>query len=766
MPHRPPDVNPPLQIPAPFGHWLIAGDRLVCRLPRREVVVSAPGRLLAEVAAACDGVRRWSEVMQTLAARWPRRQLAAFLRGLAAQQVLVEAGELWAHWGALAQLPQAPVATGAQLAELPTRSQARLLPGEGPWLDEVRSCSNPIAAVLQHRESLRTFADRPIPHEALCSILWAAHGVTRPAASGALRWHRSCGSGGNMHSARWIVAVLRELPPQQPSGTGLAAGLHEARFHTAGGVSFERIAGPQHHAWRCLGDPRVLRYASALVLPVLDIAVPARKYGNRATLFALIEAGQSLQNAQLMATSLRVASMLRGDTVAGRVLEIPALRAEQGAHWLAVPGMVLGAWPSDEEREAQAADALLQVSHNLQVPDSTGFAFAARRPHPGDATGASGITGATGAARANHAMPAGSGRSADPALALTKAEAEAWERIAWSTASRVFEARAGELRDLLHPELLVAYSPRQYASARFPFKPFSPRRISLWTEARDCESGQARAVLADGVFAFDALPARHRQHACTNASTSGVAAGTSIDDALMRAALELIERDALVCAWLAGAAPARVEPASLPADAQRRIEALQGQGLQLAVLDLQSPWCVVLAVFAQSQAMPFTALTAAAAFGREEALAKALDEAEGRFAHAACFPVQAGSADPMRAIERYYRDPRTYRRSDFFAQAPRALRFGSVGRAGARDWPGLRSRLHRQGLRLHAVDLTPDAASVEQGRSRLHVVRALVPGLVPIWFHRGVQPQGMPRFKQFAAVRGARPAGHYIHPFT
>ncbi|GAB2584721.1 hypothetical protein GCM10027034_16330 [Ramlibacter solisilvae] len=711
------------------------------------MTVHAPHELLAMLMELCDGSRSWSDVVASLGKRWPVDTVTAFMSRLVMEAVLVEAGELWARWSEVAQLPQqhATVATEAKIAALPARAQSRLLPGEGLWAEAVRSRKNALAVTLDKRESFRTFTDEALSQEALCSILWAAHGVTRAPATAGVPWHRTSGSGGNMHSARWFVAVLRALPLEAHGGTALPPGVYEARFHQLGGVSLKRVPGHAQDAWRCLRDPRVLRYASALLLPVYDIAIPAQKYGNRATLFALIEAGQCLQNAQLMATSLGAASVLRGDTSAEETLALAGLDRRGAACWVPVPGMVVGARPSVDQRARQAADDHLRVSRSMQAPGSGGFAFAAFAPAP---------------------QLAGSGRAASAPEAMTKAEAEAWERLGWATPSRVFEARVTELESPLQPQHIVAYSPRQYASGGFAFKPFVARRAYLWGEALDTESGRSHAVLADCLHALDSLPSKHRRYAYTNASTSGVAAGIRFEDALMRATLELIERDAFVCSWLTGAAPACVEPDSLPREAQRRIAGLRSEGLDITVLDLANAWCPVLAVFGQSHSLPFTAITAAAAFSPEHALRKALDEAEGRFGHARHFPAAQPGDNAMRAIERYYRDARTYRRSDFFAQAALSTRFRSVGRGCAHNWDALQSRLRAEGLRLYAADITPQGAAADQGRTPLHIVRAFVPGLVPIWFHRGTQPQGMPKFNRSASARGGRPGGHFFHPFT
>lgn len=742
----------PLQVPIVFGHWLIEGNKLLCRLPRKIVKIQAPKKLLLEVTRCCDGSTPWERVLVRLQTCWEPSAVVAFMLDLVENGVLVEASQLWAHWGDVAQLPAATtIATKAEdIGLLHQVAEKRLLPGQGNWLEDVRLGQNRLAAALAERESTRTFADTAVSLECLCSILWAAHGVTRSGEGGMVAWHRTVASGGNMHSVRWFVAVLRDLSAEDSQGKPLVAGVYEARFHMLGGASLQKVDGEVGNAWNCLRDPRVLRFASALILPIYDVAVPGEKYGNRATLFALIEAGQALQNAQLMSSQLEAASMLRGDTIAQACLDMLGLQ-NGPAHWFVVPALVLGAKPSQDQLRQQQVENVLKIVPNLKGCSST-FAFAA-----GPA-----LTGALSPFNA-------SGRSCDPKLALKKAEAEGWERLAWESPSIKLDiARFPDLHDAIDPREIVAYSARQYALQGFPCAPFSARRQYLWAKATDATSGRIHSVLADCVYAYTALPRRFQKKAFTSASTSGMAAGTSIEDAFCRATLELVERDAFAGAWLGRRAPRAVRGYSLPHSAKRRISELTASGLRVVVSDLSTAWAPVVSIFAQSEQLPFTAITAAAHFSAEQALEKALDEMEGRIAHARHFdrPV-SGDTDPMREIERYYRSVGTFRQADFYAAARETVNFGSVGRSSFHHWEQLQTGIARDGFSLLMIDMTPEGAAVEQGRAPLRVVRALVPGLIPIWFQAGMQPEGMLRVLQSAGGAEGKPASRqFIHPFT
>lgn len=747
-------MEPPAY-PLAFGHWHLQGNQLTCRLPRKTVEVAAPGALLRAVLRLCDGRMGWREMAAELAGRWSAKSVDAFLSQLSGEGLLVEASESLAHWTELGQLPAVHrrIASERELPTLPRVAQGRLLPSLTP--SAVRGAAAALAELLRGRESHRTFADCPLASDTLCAILWSAHGVTRPADDPALLCHRTVASGGNMHSARWFVYVLRELPG---SDTPTLPGLYEARHHLEGGASLQALSGAIEDAWRMLLDPRVLRFASAVVLPVFDVTVPARKYGNRATLFATIEAGQCLQNAQLMATALGAAGMLRGDTSAAAVLEklAPHLhgRAKRRHYWVGMPALVLGLRPSAAEVMQQRGDARLQVSAAARLPavsleESGSFAFTAGPIAVGEGR--------------IHA----SGRASDPRLALDKAQAEAWERLGWASLGKVEEGACRDIDGALDPSALVAYSPAQHARPGFPLRPFSPRRSYLWVAGIEVFSGRQVRVPAECVHALSALPARYRAGACTNSSTSGVAAWMETEGALWRATLELIERDAFLRTWLAHRAPPRIALRSLPADARRAVARLRAAGCEVSVARLDAP-VAVFSVYLWDDRRPFAAITAAADFAPEAALTKALSEAEGRLSHAIAFPAaplrRASDVQGTQDVNRFYQTRRFFRNAEFWKRGSASS--GFAAEAKCRDWNALKTWLAAKGWDLLAMDLTPEGAALDQGRRSLVVMRAFVPGLLPIWFQHGLQPAGLPAFQ--AALGQRRPRGNaaFVHPFT
>ncbi len=744
--------------PMAFGHWQVHRDRLVCRMPRKTVSVQAPGALLREVLALCDGRLAWREVATQLALRWDAECVEGFLGQLSQQGAIVEAGEALACWTEIGQLPlllphAAPAEEWPLLAQA---AQSRLLPGTGVQMHGAPRKALALAALLRQRESRRTFADTALDAAALAGILWAAHGVTGTVPGPTPRPRRTVASGGRMHGMRWFVLVLRPLPARDPAAA-LQPGAYEARFHLEGGCSFERIAFHADAGWDLLQDPRVLTYASALVLPVHDAAAPARKYGNRGMLFGAVEAGQSLQNAQLMAEALGAAAVVRGDVradVAMRLLKggLKEL-GERSPRWVLMPAVVLGTRALPQQEESAARDAWISLAPTVRLGASGGFAFG-------------------GSLRVGPDEIRVGGRSAHPRVALLKAEAEAWERRGWAELGPCTQARGDDLVNAVDPRRLVAYDRHQYARPDFRLTPFDPGAPYLWRRGTDVLADREVWILAECVHALCALPAGHRARAYTNTSTSGVAAWSDQEGALCRGALELVERDAFLRAWLPHRPLPLTDPASLPADAQRRVAALAAAGHRVAVAQLGDDLVPVYSVFLQATAHAFTAITAAADFDPEQALAAALDEAEGRAANAA-----ATSARPLAGarqvrspadVDRFYRSPRFFRRSDFFASGAVCERFDRSPHRFCPDWGALQAHFVRRGLQLIAVDLTPAGAAAAQGRVPLRVVRALLPGLLPIWFQQGLHPAAMPAFLAARRAVGTRTRSPaiFVHPFT
>ena len=155
-------------------------------------------------------------------------------------------------------------------------------------------------------------------------------------------------------------------------------------------------------------------------------------------------------------------------------------------------------------------------------------------------------------------LPAGWGKGLTPADAVGSALGEAIERYSASLPDpdRIVWARLEDLEgDVLDPRLVPLYSEAQYARAGFPYVPFDPAVRHPWVSGRRLENGAE--VWVPAVFAFLSLGIGH-ENLISQGTSNGLAAATDHDDAAWRAVFELVERDAMMAAWMTGAPGRRI----------------------------------------------------------------------------------------------------------------------------------------------------------------------------------------------------------------
>jgi ribosomal protein S12 methylthiotransferase accessory factor len=343
------------------------------------------------------------------------------------------------------------------------------------------------------------------------------------------------------------------------------------------------------------------------------------------------------------------------------------------------------------------------------------------------------------------------GRAQGPVLAYEKAISEVVERTACASMSGAHRARFGELEHALDPRSVIAYDQRQYRRSDFPFARFDERRLVSWKDGVDHLSGKKIAVLADLVL-FERALGEGRRH--TAATSSGVAAHPDKEKAVQRALLELIERDAAMRAWLGRIEASRIPSRLLPRRLQRRLMDLERMGMRVVVKRLPSELAPVILVFAQHQEKAYTCTGTAAGLDVEDTLEHALMECES-------VAILRLDVDPPKIEPRQVNSPsdhsdlyaqrRYFRRADFLAAGSHTATLGKEG--APRSFKELLDRLQKKNLRLITVDLTP-----KKGARGRKVVRAIIPGLVPISFGYGLEPLG--------TFRGSGRHPVFPHPFS
>ena len=145
----------------------------------------------------------------------------------------------------------------------------------------------------------------------------------------------------------------------------------------------------------------------------------------------------------------------------------------------------------------------------------------------------------------------GFGRGVSAADAMISAAGEAVERYsaARRPAARLYDAALNDLAgDALDPCALCLYSARQYARRGFPYVRFDPGRPITWTRGWWADTRRPVWVPAQAVYWN---PPEGEDEEFCQVTTNGLAAGADVDDASMRAIMELVERDAFMLTWRA-----------------------------------------------------------------------------------------------------------------------------------------------------------------------------------------------------------------------
>lgn len=176
-------------------------------------------------------------------------------------------------------------------------------------------------------------------------------------------------------------------------------------------------------------------------------------------------------------------------------------------------------------------------------------------PHPDEAPGLPYIATAAPPHLVNadgslRQLPIGWGKGRTISGAVLSAAGEAFERYAASLpdATRIRWCRSADLEgEILKPAALALYSEEQYATPDFPYARYDADAKHPWVLGRWLGSGTP--VWVPAIAAYLSLRLQRDQLICQGTS-NGLAAGTDMEHATARAALELIERDAMLATWL------------------------------------------------------------------------------------------------------------------------------------------------------------------------------------------------------------------------
>jgi ribosomal protein S12 methylthiotransferase accessory factor len=222
------------------------------------------------------------------------------------------------------------------------------------------------------------------------------------------------------------------------------------------------------------------------------------------------------------------------------------------------------------------------------------------------------------------------------------------------------------------------------------------------------------------------------------ASSSGVAAHPSAAEASARAFRELVERDHFMWTWVQRVSRERINPRTLPADARRIVDLVESAGHEIDLVNLTLDLHPV--ILCAAHAASSLHLGCACHSNPLRAVTKALEEAATSLDEERLDAEERLAAADVRGPLDH---ERFYQHEDRVAEA--AFLFSSPGTIGLADIPRF-SKPVEERLAHIGEPLTVDLSSPSTRPFR--VVRAIVPGLIPISFGWDREPLGMSRLAE------------------
>jgi ribosomal protein S12 methylthiotransferase accessory factor len=362
-----------------------------------------------------------------------------------------------------------------------------------------------------------------------------------------------------------------------------------------------------------------------------------------------------------------------------------------------------------------------------------------------------------------------SGKGFTPEAARTSALGEAVERYSGSCwqPSQIRYARRDELPGRsLDPRDLVLYAADQYPTLRYAA--YRDETVLGWVWGRTLGADGAIWLPAIGIFmSYDAR--EHSEFICPITS-NGLAAGESLEQALSKAALEVIERDAFMLCWMNRLPALRVDVGDHPdRDLRELCAAYRRRGVEIELyrlpVDHSVPVLMALAVDSRSPGPAVVVGLGAHLDAAEAARAAVLETAQVRPA----LRIRMRSPEARERLKELLADPQRVTDLEdhdlLYASGRMQSAFDFV-RTDAVE-PGcwisdtcdsaetlarLCAAMCTIGKEIHYVDLTPP----DMALLGLHTVRAIIPDFQPIHFGAGEPRLGGSRLFEIPRTLGIR----------
>ena len=367
--------------------------------------------------------------------------------------------------------------------------------------------------------------------------------------------------------------------------------------------------------------------------------------------------------------------------------------------------------------------------------------------------------------------------------AIAKALGEAVERYcsAFFRSDDLIYARYRDLHEpATHPDGYALYSSPQYEAPGFPWRPFDSDTTVAWTRGVSLVTGETTLVPAAYVYVPYRYERNRSETPITQPISTGLACGTSLENATLTALCEVIERDAFTITWQASLSRPQIPLPSLPPDLLELVNRFQSVGLTVHMVDITTDIaCPTVLTVAEgfTPTSPAVAVAAAAHPDPNIAARKSLEElAHTRKFATQCMdymppvPVDVENAHPavddQRTHLRFYCPQEAKPFAEFAWAGTEKVRLHDIRTTTSQTLDALVAEVAATGQDIIALELTTSDIA-ELG---LHVVRVIVPGCHPLHMSHAFRCRGGDRIAMVPIRLGASDwspehDNPYPHPF-
>jgi len=380
------------------------------------------------------------------------------------------------------------------------------------------------------------------------------------------------------------------------------------------------------------------------------------------------------------------------------------------------------------------------------------------------------------------------GVSTDRYIAIAKALGEAVERYC-AAIYDLDDLPVARYRDLrmkaVHPKSMTVYREDQFRQSGFPWAPFTDDSLVTWTQGRSLISGERILVPAATVY----IPFHYKQPIKTapilQPISTGLACGSSFEEAAVSGLSEAVERDAFTITWQARLSRPRILMGSLPKAAADLVGRFKTVGIDVHLINITTDLgvsTILSLALTNATTSPALAVAAATDASPERAVIKSLEE----LAHTRKYskrlqlsmaPLEVRTDEGHPNVRDQHDHLRFY--CSQFSKAFAQFAWSSSETCSFESLPDLskgdtKSDLQALVETVSAAGLDPIACDVTTSDIRslgLRVVRVVVPGLHPLCMGHRNRSLGTRRLYEVPPKLGYRGLKRdesdnpYPHPF-